>query len=144
MGEDGESEVSGTRRKWSPPTDQWVKCNIGVSWSETLSLLGAAWVLRDVLGNVSLHSRRCFAHVDSLDEAKLVCTMWVIDNMASHRVSKVIFSMKTADYVLALERPKAWPSFGFQVAEMSSKLKAIKEWKMEKACRDTNRGANLI
>ncbi|XP_019102134.1 PREDICTED: uncharacterized protein LOC104789987 [Camelina sativa] len=53
-------EVSQTGKLWLHPPKDWLKCNIGTSWSRRNELADAAWVLRDHEGVVLLHSRRAF------------------------------------------------------------------------------------
>ncbi|XP_010436305.1 PREDICTED: uncharacterized protein LOC104720029 [Camelina sativa] len=122
VGEEGESllnqiqsegqrnEVTQTGR-WKKPPENWLKCNVGASWSRRNQNAGGAWVLRDDRGVVLLHSRRSFANIHSKGDASLRCLLWAFESMASHKVDNVIFALSDKELVGAAMRPSAWPSF---------------------------------
>ncbi|KAG7583244.1 Endonuclease/exonuclease/phosphatase superfamily [Arabidopsis suecica] len=130
--------------RWKPPPVEWFKCNIGISWSNRNKLAGCAWVLRDHLGVVLLHSRRAFAMVSDKQEAHFKGLLWAIESMRSHRVEKVIFGLQDVALVKAINRPAAWPSYRFMSMEVSLALIAVNRWKILLENSVSNRGAFLI
>lgn len=74
------------KKKWKLSPFPWLKCNIGVSWSNRNKLAGASWVLRDSYGKVILHSRRSFTNVVSKQDAHLLVFIWAINSLADHRL----------------------------------------------------------
>lgn len=129
---------------WSPPPSGWVKCNVGVSWSRRNSVAGAAWVLRDEVGMVLIHSRRAFSHILSLQDASLFSLVWAVESMVSHKLCKVVFAFEDSVLVGAVNRPKAWPSFRFHSMEVLSVLKLVSDWSLVSEKSSANRGAALI
>lgn len=132
------------RRVWKPPPLDWLKCNIGVSWSNSNKIAGGAWVLRDHLGVVLLHSRRAFSFIPNKNEATLKGLLWTIESMRSHGINRVIFGIQDQVLVDAVSKPKAWPSYRYQSSEAIHALVSLKEWKMFLENGGSNRGATLI
>ncbi|XP_010418622.1 PREDICTED: uncharacterized protein LOC104704195 [Camelina sativa] len=93
--------------RWTPPLLGEVKCNIGFSWSKRFSLSGASWVVRDHVGNGILHSRRSFASVYSVFEAKIKSWEWALESMASLHVENVTFGASSLEIIQALHNPSA-------------------------------------
>lgn len=138
-------ELPISTRKWLPPEHDRVKCNIGMDFSKTKSLVGGGeWVLRNERGVVLCHSRRAFSGVRSREEAKMVVVLWALESMRSQRQSKIIFAAEFGDIFGAIERPQAWPSFLYHSSEMRKELEGITEWKLLVVTRETNRGAFFI
>lgn len=129
---------------WKKPEANWVKCNVGVSWSNKNRLAGGAWVLRNELGVVVLHSRRSFSGINSKEDAMLRCVLWAMESMASHKINRVSFAFQDKALVGAVTRPIAWPSFKPQSAALTRSLRYFSEWKLEVEDAAANRGANLI
>lgn len=67
---DSGSKDNHSLKRWIPPFDGELKCNIGFAWSRLHQLSGASWVVRDSKGSVLLHSRRSYSQVHSLSDAK--------------------------------------------------------------------------
>ncbi|CAL9221313.1 unnamed protein product [Arabidopsis halleri] len=130
--------------RWIPPPKEWFKCNVGMSWSRRNSMVGVAWVLRNDLGNVLLHSRRAFTNINSLMEAHFLSIVWAIESMVSHRINRVIFGVESAVLVGVMNRPQAWPSFKYQSSEIMEVLKLVADWRVFLESVASNRGANLI
>ncbi|KAL0685624.1 hypothetical protein Bca4012_052472 [Brassica carinata] len=107
-------------------------------------IVGVSWILRNHERKVLLHSRHAFAQIDSLDDAKLQCLLWAIDSMSSLKFSNVIFGTEAKNLIGAVTRPKAWPSFAFQVLEINLALSSIPCWKLQSELRKTNLGASHI
>ena len=90
---------------WSPPLLSEVKCNIGFSWSKKQCLSGASSVVRDAMGNVLLHSRRSYAQVASIFEAKVRTWEWALESMHNLKFENVIFGASTHEIIQALHKP---------------------------------------
>ncbi|XP_020885936.1 uncharacterized protein LOC110229659 [Arabidopsis lyrata subsp. lyrata] len=136
--------IGNRRYGWSPPPLNWFKCNIGISWSNRNKFAGCAWVLRDHLGKVLLHSRRAFVRLSDKQEAHFIGLMWAIESMRSHRVENVIFGLQVESLVKAINRPIAWPSFRYQSMEAGLVLKFFRRWKIILENSSSNRCAFLI
>lgn len=131
-------------KRWSPPPNGWLKCNIGVDWMKVARRGGGAWVLRDEEGKVILHSRRAFSQIRSLREVNLEALVWCIECIAAHRCNRVIFAIDDRDLTQMILRPKSWPNFKRENVLIRSMLGRIEWWKLVQEKRANNRGALLI
>ncbi|CAA7025171.1 unnamed protein product [Microthlaspi erraticum] len=131
-------------KKWRPPPKPWLKCNVGSYWSEAKKEGGMAWVLRDELGKVLLHSRRAWVSVQSKSDCSFLSLSWAAESLCSHGVKRVIFASEDADLVGSLSRPIVWPSFRLQTSDLYHILSKLGSWRIEQEVRCTNRGAYLI
>ncbi|KAG7578883.1 Endonuclease/exonuclease/phosphatase [Arabidopsis thaliana x Arabidopsis arenosa] len=139
------SQSSGGERKaWQSPAPDWLKCNVGSSWSKTTKLAGAAWVVRDNEGLVLINGRRSFVNVKDAFEAAFLSLLWGIESMKDHRFYRVLFAFQETTLVGIVNRPKAWPSFRYQAQELQRLLVSGLEWKMVVEAAAANRGASLI
>ncbi|KAL1191961.1 hypothetical protein V5N11_035558 [Cardamine amara subsp. amara] len=129
---------------WNPPPQHWLKCNVGCAWSKHIGIAGASWILRDEKGHVILHSRRTFSRIGSKRDANFKSAIWAIEAMSSHHFDKVVFALEAVEIVGAVNRPKAWPSFAFQSAELLLRLQGFLEWNLVLESHIANRGASLI
>lgn len=129
---------------WKHPPGNFVKCNIGVQWVKKRSIAGAAWVLRDDICTVLLHSRRSFGEVHSKDDAQFLSVVWAMESIETHRFLKVHFAFEERMFVDAINRPPAWFSFKLKVQEFRKVLRNFLECKVMVEPYDTNRGARLI
>nr|VDD52511.1 unnamed protein product [Brassica oleracea] len=103
---------------WVVPPRQFVKCNIGMKWSNVKMELGAAWILINSEGTLLLHSRRSFLRVWTKDEAYYLSLAWAIESMVSLRCQRVYFAIEGGMMLL--------------------------EWSVMKEIGDMNRDARLI
>ncbi|VVA92396.1 unnamed protein product [Arabis nemorensis] len=115
------------KKRWTRPPDPWLKCNIGVDWSKGNNRMGASWILRNSDGHVLLHSRRGFSDICSIEEAKIQAHLWVFESMVAHKLTKVLFATCAAEFVNALNRFQAWPSFTWHVVEFQLILNRMKD-----------------
>lgn len=130
--------------EWKRPPLNFVKCNIGCKWLKKKNVAGAAWVVRNFVGKVLLHSRRSFGEAHSRDEAHFLSLAWAIESMASLRFSNVHFAFEGRMFVDAINRPKAWPSFKFKVLEIRLLLRFFLAWRLLFEPFVSNKGARLI
>ncbi|KAL1216436.1 hypothetical protein V5N11_026366 [Cardamine amara subsp. amara] len=91
-----------------------------------------------------MHSRRAFSGVESKGEACLKTVSWAAEAMSSHHFDEVVFATEDSALVGAMNRPKAWPSFAFQRAELMVSLESLRSWKFVFESHSTNRGVSLI
>ncbi|KAF2569652.1 hypothetical protein F2Q68_00024030 [Brassica cretica] len=105
---------------------------------------GGAWVIRDHIGKVVLHSRRAFYMIRNLHEVKLKVLVWAIESITDHHFNRVIFAKDDGDLTQMILRPKAWPNFKGEIWLIMNRLVKIEWWRLVKENRDNNRGAFLI
>ncbi|KAG7584991.1 Ribonuclease H domain [Arabidopsis thaliana x Arabidopsis arenosa] len=129
---------------WIPPPVSWLKCNVGIDWSCRRPLMGCSWVLRDDQGTVLLHSRNAIPNIRDRDAASFKGTVWAVENLVSHGISKVILELEDSTLVGCVLRPKAWPSFRCEAFELLRVLEGLQNWKVDVVDRKANRGAHLI
>ncbi|KAL0876533.1 hypothetical protein Bca101_026238 [Brassica carinata] len=115
------------KKSWSVPPRGWMKGNIGVDWSKNQAKCGAAWVVRDETGKVILHSRRAFFNVCSLEETKYQTLIWSLESFHSHHLNRIIIALEDTTLPKVISRPRAWPNFKCQHAELIKRLAKI-EW----------------
>lgn len=83
------------------------------------------------MGKVLLHSRKAFEALSSREEYKLEGMLWAMKSMNKHNLDNIVFGSKEADLVEAVNRPKAWPFYKFQVSKLMEVLCKFKEWKLQ-------------
>ncbi|KAG7570254.1 Reverse transcriptase zinc-binding domain [Arabidopsis thaliana x Arabidopsis arenosa] len=130
--------------KWHPPAKPWLKCNVSVVWDRVKGLCGVAWVLRNSLGNVLLHSRHSLVISLSKDEADFRGCLWAMESMKSLNVHRVVFAVESKMIVGAMTRPAAWPSFKAQSLALIQALSFSPFWRISLEVRKANQGAFLI
>ena len=132
------------RKCWKPPRPGWIKCNIGVDFDKKTSRSGGAWVVRNEMGKILIHSRRVFINVRSLDEAKYKALLWSLESLCFHHLNRIIIALDDDTLTKVILRPKAWPNFKAQYIKMEKRLRKLEWWRLVKEERSTNRGAFLI
>ncbi|KAG2327641.1 hypothetical protein Bca52824_010369 [Brassica carinata] len=137
-------EISSYLGTWIAPPSGFFKCNVGMRWLKKKREVGAVWVLTDSGGMTLLHSRRSFSDVWSKEEAYFLSMVWAVESMISHKCLRVYFSLEWRMLVNAINRPKAWPSFKFKVAETRYLLGELLEWRVVFENSESNREARLI
>lgn len=73
-----------------------------------------------------------FSNLCDKKDVLLKCVIWAVDSMHSHKLSKVLFAFEPGDLSSAFASPNAWPSFAFQVLELTHFFG--KDWRMEGLC----------
>lgn len=139
-----EEENRKNEMHWCKPPAGWLKCNIGFSRFKKGMINGGAWVLRNDLGVVVLHSRKAFSLAQSKEEACLNVCIWAIESMKSHRLEKVVFACDSKELMGSMLRPKAWPSFALHQSELLLSLSNIQEWRVLYEKTLANKGASFI
>ncbi|KAG7545433.1 Ribonuclease H domain [Arabidopsis suecica] len=129
---------------WTAPHVNWLKCNVATSWSKRNKFAGCAWVLRDHVGKVLLHSRCALPGVLVKQEAQFKGLLWAMESMRFHRVERVVFALQEEFLVTLVSRPAAWPSFRFMSMELGLVLGSFRSWKFFLENSFSNRGAFLI
>ncbi|CAA7058192.1 unnamed protein product [Microthlaspi erraticum] len=77
-------------------------------------------------------------------EGSFLALCWAMESMNSHRMQRVVFELEDVVLIGVVNRPQAWPSFGFQAAELLLLLSELVDWRVVFGGIETNRGANLI
>ncbi|CAA7036814.1 unnamed protein product [Microthlaspi erraticum] len=131
-------------KRWRPPPEPWLKCNIGVYMEKGSGRRGVAWVLRDWKGIVCLHSRRALATVGNKLECGFIGALWALENLRSHGVKQVVLATEDSVVLGVMERPKAWPYFKLQVCDLSTVIPWLEGLKFELEPRCANRRVYLI
>ncbi|KAG7588150.1 Reverse transcriptase zinc-binding domain [Arabidopsis suecica] len=129
---------------WTAPPFTWLKCNVATSWSKRNKFAGSAWVLRDHVGKVLLHSRCALPGVLVKQEAQFKGLLWALESMRFHKVEKVVFALQEDFLVKAVSRPAAWPSYRYMSMELGLVLSSFRSWKFFLENSFSNRGALLI
>ncbi|XP_056855828.1 uncharacterized protein LOC130505243 [Raphanus sativus] len=133
-----------TKKKWTPPPNDWLMSNIGFEWIKHSKLMGGAWVVRNHRGVVLMHSRRAFSNIQSLDEARLVSILWAVESMTSLRYNRVIFAGDFKEIFLALKNPLQWPALRYHVTEVNMNLRLMPEFQVKTVVKEENKGATII
>ncbi|CDY13031.1 BnaC07g03300D [Brassica napus] len=132
------------KKSWSGPPRGWMKRNIGVDWNKAQAKNGAAWVVRDERGKVRFHSRRAFFNTRSLEEAKFQALIWSLESFHFHHLNRIIIAIDDLTLSNVVLRPRAWPNFKYQHAEIMKRLEKIEWWRILREDRSTNRGSFII
>ncbi|KAG7537204.1 hypothetical protein ISN44_As13g011240 [Arabidopsis suecica] len=144
----GLSGLGGSERSmavgWIAPPINWLKCNVATSWSKNNKFDGCAWVLRDHVGKVLLHSRCALTGSLVKQEAQFKGLLWGMESMWFHRVEKVVFALQEEFLVNAVSRPAAWSSFRYQSMVLVQVLSSFRSWKILLENSSSNRGTFLI
>lgn len=141
-----EKEIMATKekRKWEPPKQGWLICNVAFELDKGSKTLGVAWVVRDFRGVVMTHSRRAFSNIGSLEEARYSTLLWVAESMSSLHYSKITFVGDFKEIFLALQKPHRWPALDYHVRELKRILNGVEEYQLRYVSKEENRGAALI
>lgn len=132
------------KKRWVPPAEGWLICNISFEWDKNMKLLGGAWVVRNHRGVVLTHSKRAFSEVDSLEDARLTTLLWALESMTSMRYERIIFAGDFKELFLAFQKPHQWPALRFQADEMRNFLSRMNDFQLKQVSMKENRGAAFI
>nr|VDD45330.1 unnamed protein product [Brassica oleracea] len=132
------------KKRWLPPEESWLMCNVAFEWNKDTHSLGGAWVVRNHRGVALTHSRRAFSRVGSLDDARLKTLLWALESMMSMRYDRMVFAGDFKELFLAFQNPHKWPALRFQVEEMRILLSRMKEFQLKKVSIEENGGASFI
>lgn len=115
-----------------------------MDWDKSQGKCGVAWVVRDEEGKVNLHSIRAFFNIKSKEEAYFQALMWAVESFHSHHLDRITISSDDTTFTNVILRPRAWPNFKYQHAELMKRLEKIKWWRLVTEERSTNRGTFFI
>lgn len=137
-------EVARTVRRWSPPKQGWLMCNVAFDWNKLRKILGVAWVVRNDRSVVVCHSRRAFSDISCLDDARLTRILWAIESMTSMHLSKIVFAGDFRELFLAVKKPFEWPALSHHGQEIKIRLGGLKDFQLRYVTTEENRGATFI
>ncbi|KAG2306823.1 hypothetical protein Bca52824_026571 [Brassica carinata] len=101
--------TSGGSVGWKKPPLSFIKCNVGVSWSEVSKTCGAAWIVRDSAGTTLVHSRRSFSGVTTSLQADLIALSWSAEAMVDLKFRNVIFESFSDKFADLSRNPLSHP-----------------------------------
>ncbi|KAF8109048.1 hypothetical protein N665_0103s0004 [Sinapis alba] len=119
-------------------------CNVAFDWDRLSKLLRVAWVVRNHRGVMSIHSRRAFSSIGSLEEVRFTTILWAIESMSSLHYKNIIFAGDFKDIFCVILKPSQWPAFGYQAEELKRLLAGIDDYKLRCVSKEENRGATFI
>lgn len=126
------------RNSWSKPPRGTLKCNFGVSWVDSQSPCGAAWILRDDKGKTILHSRRSLHGVGSEREAELLTVQWVVDDMINTHQQRIIFESSCALARDTFLNPMEFRALLPLTNDISCRLHKLDVWSFQHCVQDKN------
>lgn len=126
---------------WSPPPDGLMKCNVSGVWTSMEMKSGAAWILRDSLGNVHMHGRRAFAQVSSVTEAELMGVLWAVESLTNICQRRVIFETVSTEATTAVYNPERFHCFGHILDGILRYLAAFDVWSVVSVPHGANKVA---
>lgn len=129
---------------WIKPPPNWLKCDIGMSWSPLSCSCGVSWLLRDVLGTVLLHGRNSFINIYSLDQAHYHSLVWAINSLSSLHYNGIIFGSSSYDLTSALASSDDWPLLQMFTSDIKIGLLKIPKWRVLYEDISSNIGAFQI
>ncbi|KAF2534620.1 hypothetical protein F2Q70_00029446 [Brassica cretica] len=123
---------------------EFVKCNVGCSWSASSQHTGASWVIRDFRGQAMEHSRRSFTGVSSNLEAVLTSLCWLAKDLHTLHWNRVIMEISSAHTLEALNNPQWFPCLSNTIERTRQALNCFQNCYVEVVNVTTNRGAEKI
>lgn len=109
---------SGLDRRWTPPPQSQVKCNIHANWRNDKLHCGGSWIMRDHQGNVKHHARDAFTSSPDRLTAELRVLIWVLQSLRDLYVQEVVIGSDFGALVDALKRPLEWPKYRWLVQQV--------------------------
>lgn len=98
-------------RKWEPPINGFMKCNIHVNWRNAKLHSGGSFIIRDSSGNVLHHARDAFTFSPNRLTAELRCLEWAFQSMKDLGYQEVVISSDLHDLLQAIQKVSDWPRF---------------------------------
>ncbi|KAG2305227.1 hypothetical protein Bca52824_033878 [Brassica carinata] len=125
--------VKQVQRRWKPP-----------SWMVNSGRMGVAWVLRNHIGVVIMHSRRAFSNISNLKDARFKSALWAVESMTSLHFNKIIFAGDFKELFQAAKRPHLWLVIRYQTGELNRLLALMEDFQLLWVSPGENRGATFI
>ncbi|XP_009133420.1 putative F-box/LRR-repeat protein At3g18150 [Brassica rapa] len=119
---------SGLILGWRKPCPSFVKCNIGSSWLDANRNCGAAWMVRDHMGQPLVHGRRSYSMVASSVEADLLSFRWAIECLATSHFDAVVFESPSYIAGEAILHPESFPQYGAMLNSIRRQLESFRLW----------------
>lgn len=74
---------------WFRLNEGMLKCKLSASWSNEVSMIGGAWIVRDSRGEVLFHAREDFTTAYSRLEAELKVIEWMFRSLCDLHLQDV-------------------------------------------------------
>lgn len=98
-------------RRWYPPLQAQVKCNIHVNWHNNKLHCGGSWIIRHYQGRVSHHAREAFTSSTERLTVELRVLIWVLQSLRDLHIQELTIGSDLCDPVDEIKRPADWPRY---------------------------------
>ncbi|KAG2265571.1 hypothetical protein Bca52824_072650 [Brassica carinata] len=129
---------------WRKPYPSFIKCNVGLSWTDANRNCGVAWLTRNHLGVSLIHSRRSYSMVASQLEAELLSFLWVAESLSTLRHKNVVFESSSYLAGEAVLNPDNFPMFHGLIDVIREKLSRLQLWSIAYVQSGANQCAEAI
>ncbi|XP_048613516.1 uncharacterized protein LOC125587312 [Brassica napus] len=125
--------------KWTPPTQNWIKCNTDHQQQ------GIGWVSRDYAGRLLWAGAQRFEGLSSPVETEATALNWAIRSMARLGYSQVIFETDSQVLARMIEgSAETWPKIQPIIQDITQSLQKNRSYRVEFFSRDGNKTADRI
>ena len=129
---------------WQKPCPSFIKCNVGLSWTDANRNCGVAWLTRNHLGAPLIHSRRSYSMVALQLEAELLSFLWAAESLSTLRHKNVVFESTSYLAGEAVLNPDNFPLFHVLIDAIREKLSRLQLWSIAYVHSGANRCADAI
>ncbi|XP_048605758.1 uncharacterized protein LOC106359240 [Brassica napus] len=131
--------------KWTPPTQNWIKCNTDGAWHKDHQQQGIGWVSRDYAGRLLWAGAQRFEGLSSPVETEATALNWAIRSMARLGYSQVIFETDSQVLARMIEgSAETWPKIQPIIQDITQSLQKNRSYRVEFFSRDGNKTADRI
>ncbi|RIA04876.1 hypothetical protein BRARA_K00874 [Brassica rapa] len=113
---------------WEKPPSDMVKCNVGMTWSDTCLMSGSSWIVRDYQGQAIQHSRQAITGSSSKRESDIRSLLWAVQAMGDLRHKKVLFEASSLEVREALLNPLRFPELSPLILKILELLNRFEKW----------------